>query len=48
MGSGVSVRKEGYIMTNNHVIAAAANGGTIDVLFSDGRSSEVELVGRDP
>lgn len=48
VGSGVIVRKEGYIMTNNHVIAAAANGGTIDVLFSDGRSSEVELVGRDP
>ncbi|MDD0859940.1 trypsin-like peptidase domain-containing protein [Arthrobacter alpinus] len=48
VGSGVIVRKEGYIMTNNHVIAAAANGGTIDVLFSDGHSSEVELVGRDP
>lgn len=48
VGSGVIVRKEGYIMTNNHVIAAAADGGTIDVLFSDGNSSEVELVGRDP
>ncbi|WP_104110839.1 MULTISPECIES: S1C family serine protease [unclassified Arthrobacter] len=48
VGSGVIVRKEGYIMTNNHVIAAAANGGTIDVLFSDGHSAEVELVGRDP
>ncbi|AIY02754.1 putative trypsin-like serine protease [Arthrobacter sp. PAMC 25486] len=48
VGSGVIVRSEGYIMTNNHVIAAAADGGTIDVLFSDGNSSEVELVGRDP
>lgn len=48
VGSGVIVRPEGYIMTNNHVIAAAAEGGTIDVLFSDGKSSEVELVGRDP
>ncbi|SEE85439.1 putative serine protease PepD [Arthrobacter alpinus] len=48
VGSGVIVRKEGYIMTNNHVISAAANGGTIEVLFSDGNSSEAELVGRDP
>ncbi|POH75261.1 S1C family serine protease [Arthrobacter glacialis] len=48
VGSGVIVRKEGYIMTNNHVISAAADGGTIEVLFSDGRSSEVDLVGRDP
>ena len=48
IGSGVIVRKEGYIMTNNHVISAAADGGTIDVLFSDGTSAEVELVGRDP
>lgn len=48
VGSGVIVRPEGYIMTNNHVIAAAADGGTIDVLFSDGKSSEAELVGRDP
>ncbi|MHA7268469.1 S1C family serine protease [Arthrobacter sp. HLT1-20] len=48
VGSGVIVRKEGYIMTNNHVISPAANGGTIEVLFSDGTSSEAELVGRDP
>lgn len=48
VGSGVIVRKEGYIMTNNHVISAAATGGTIEVLFSDGNSAEAELVGRDP
>lgn len=48
VGSGVIVRKEGYILTNNHVISAAADGGTIEVLFSDGTSTEVALVGRDP
>lgn len=48
VGSGVIVREAGYIMTNNHVIAAAADGGTIDVRFSDGHSSEATLVGRDP
>lgn len=48
VGSGVIVRKEGYIMTNNHVISPAASGGTIEVLFSDGNSAQAELVGRDP
>ncbi|MDO5751602.1 trypsin-like peptidase domain-containing protein, partial [Arthrobacter sp.] len=48
VGSAVMVRKEVCILTNNHVIAAAATAGTIDVLFSDGHSSVVELVGRDP
>lgn len=48
VGSGVIVRKEGYIMTNNHVIAAAADSGIIDVRFSDGNSAQAELVGRDP
>ena len=35
-------------MTNNHVIADAADAGTIDVRFSDGHSTEAKLVGRDP
>lgn len=48
VGSGVIVCKEGYILTNNRVIVAAVDGGTIDVVFSDGSSSEVALVGRDP
>ncbi len=48
VGSGVVVRQEGYIMTNNHVIADAADAGTIDVRFSDGHSTEAKLVGRDP
>lgn len=48
VGSGVIVRADGHIMTNNHVISAAANGGSIEVLFSDGNSAPATLVGRDP
>jgi putative serine protease PepD len=47
-GSGEVIRKNGYILTNNHVISAAANGGSISVLFSDGTAAPATLVGRDP
>jgi putative serine protease PepD len=47
-GSGEIIKDGGYILTNNHVIAVAANGGQISVLYSDGRSSAATLVGRDP
>ncbi|WP_426570728.1 S1C family serine protease [Aquihabitans sp. McL0605] len=46
-GSGEVIRPDGHILTNNHVIAAAANGGTITVVFSDGASQQASLVGRD-
>jgi len=47
-GSGEIIKDGGYILTNNHVIAVAADGGTISVLYSDGKSSAATLVGRDP
>lgn len=47
-GSGEVIRSGGYILTNNHVIAAAANGGSISVRFSDGTTADAELTGRDP
>jgi putative serine protease PepD len=47
-GSGEVIRKDGYILTNNHVISAAASGGTIDVQFSDGQTVPATLTGRDP
>ena len=47
-GSGEVIRPGGYILTNNHVIAAAANGGSISVRFSDGTTADAELTGRDP
>jgi len=47
-GSGEVIRDDGHILTNNHVIALAANGGSMDVVFSDGTSAPAVLVGRDP
>jgi putative serine protease PepD len=46
-GSGEVINDDGDILTNNHVISAAANGGTISVLFSDGETADAKLVGRD-
>ena len=47
-GSGEIIRSSGEILTNNHVIAPAAQGGTIEVVFADGASTPATLVGRDP
>ena len=46
-GSGEVIRPDGHILTNNHVISAATNGGSVSVLFSDGTSAPARLVGRD-
>jgi putative serine protease PepD len=47
-GSGEVIRPDGYILTNNHVIAIAANGGAVEVLFSDGQTAPAVITGRDP
>jgi putative serine protease PepD len=47
-GSGVILDTSGRILTNNHVVSEAANGGTIQVVLSDGRTFEASIVGRDP
>jgi putative serine protease PepD len=47
-GSGQIIREGGYILTNDHVISLAANGGSVSVLYSDGHSSDAEIIGRDP
>lgn len=44
-GSGVIVDKDGYILTNNHVVE---NADTIKVTLSDGREFTAKVVGRDP
>jgi len=46
-GSGEVIRSDGYILTNNHVISIAANGGTVEVLFSDGQTESATITGRD-
>ncbi len=48
VGSGVVIDKHGYILTNNHVISAAASGGTIRVTFADKSRQVAKIVGRDP
>jgi putative serine protease PepD len=47
-GSGIVISSDGLILTNNHVIDAAANGGSVEAVFQDGRSAPVEIVGRAP
>ena len=45
LGSGVVVREDGYILTNNHVIAGADE---ILVAFADGQATTASIVGSDP
>ena len=47
-GSGFVIRPNGYIVTNNHVVEGAADSGTLEVHFVDGREFDAEIVGRDP
>jgi putative serine protease PepD len=47
-GSGVVLTRDGVILTNNHVVAEAADGGSLTVTFSDGRTAKATIVGRDP
>jgi putative serine protease PepD len=45
-GSGFVLRADGYILTNNHVIADAVDDGEITVVFSDGSEEQADVVGR--
>jgi putative serine protease PepD len=47
-GSGEVIRSDGYILTNNHVISQAAQGGHVSVTFSDGSAADATITGRDP
>jgi len=46
-GSGVIISKDGYIMTNNHVVKDASDKG-IKVVLTDKREFNATLVGTDP
>ena len=48
VGSGEVIRAEGYILTNNHVIAPAVGGGGLRVVFDDGSTENATITGRDP
>ncbi len=49
-GSGVVIDPAGYVVTNNHVVAPAADtsGALIDAVFHDGTRVPARIVGRDP
>ncbi len=44
LGSGVIIDRDGYILTNNHVVEKASS---IKVKFSDGKEYEAKVVGKD-
>jgi putative serine protease PepD len=46
-GSGEVIKSDGYILTNNHVISPAANGGKVEVTFQAGTTVPATIVGRD-
>ena len=43
-GSGLVIRKDGYILTNHHVVDGARDNG-ITVVFADGTRETAELIG---
>ncbi|MFC6064877.1 S1C family serine protease [Streptomyces ochraceiscleroticus] len=45
-GTGFVYDKQGHILTNNHVVASAADGGKLTVTFSNGKKYAAEVVGR--
>ncbi|MFE2987938.1 S1C family serine protease [Streptomyces sp. NPDC059262] len=45
-GSGFVYDTQGHILTNNHVVASAADGGKLSATFSNGKKYDAEVVGR--
>jgi serine protease Do len=44
-GSGVIIDRDGHIVTNNHVVQGQQS---LEVIFSDGKKADAELIGTDP
>ncbi|MFF0588742.1 S1C family serine protease [Streptomyces sp. NPDC003781] len=44
-GTGFVFDKEGHIVTNNHVVAEAVDGGKLSATFPDGKKYDAEVVG---
>ncbi|TPG22455.1 Do family serine endopeptidase [Sphingomonas koreensis] len=50
LGSGFIISPDGYVVTNNHVISAGAEGATVDqitVTTTDGKEYTAKLIGHD-
>ena len=51
VGSGFIISPDGYVVTNNHLIASASGTGTVDsvtVILADRKEYPARIVGRDP
>lgn len=48
LGSGVIITSDGYILTNNHVVADAAKKGGLTIKLTDKRTFDGRVVGTDP
>ncbi|MEV4758307.1 trypsin-like peptidase domain-containing protein [Micromonospora sp. NPDC049559] len=46
-GSGVVLSADGYVLSNNHVVASA-QGNTVKVVFADGKTASAKIIGTDP
>ncbi|MEU8185363.1 trypsin-like peptidase domain-containing protein [Micromonospora sp. NPDC049047] len=46
-GSGVVLTADGYVLSNNHVVASA-NGDSVEVVFADGTKAPAKIIGTDP
>ncbi|KNB51793.1 S1C family serine protease [Streptomyces caatingaensis] len=46
-GTGFVLDKRGHILTNNHVVEPAGDGGEITVTFNGGQTAKATVVGRD-
>jgi putative serine protease PepD len=47
-GSGIILSSDGVILTNNHVVELAEDGGDLAVSFNDGSTASARIVGTDP
>ncbi|WP_037346007.1 S1C family serine protease [Sciscionella sediminilitoris] len=47
-GTGIVLTQDGYILTNNHVVAGADNGGRIQVTGPDGKKYSASIKGTAP
>ncbi|MFI5101363.1 MAG: S1C family serine protease [Actinomycetes bacterium] len=47
-GSGIILSADGVILTNNHVVSEAVNGGSLQVTLPDNRTVDATIIGRDP
>lgn len=48
VGSGIVLSPDGYVLTNNHVVAGAGAGSQIQVTTSDGQTHAAKITGTSP